>query len=262
VWRSLPVVIAVIGSATAQDPASKYALDTDRLFLQAVEDDAPVRGEAENPQEHEAYNAVLLHARRFPAAELEAAAEKGVSFRDLVAPVRRDFRYKLVYFEGRLARLRKLTPTRVLAEAGVTALYEGWVFPAGGSDPLCVLVTDPPPGVEPTGDLVPRRPVAVAGYSFKLIRYESRAADPKHPDRSVVRKAPLLMARGFTLLPEPPADTRQPWRTGFVPGVAAVVGGVVAVLVGLTVWFRHGDRAARQRLTQKENPFLATDDHR
>ncbi|MFO0849385.1 MAG: hypothetical protein U0871_12645 [Gemmataceae bacterium] len=257
--RLVIVCLALLaGPALAQGPANKYALDADRLFLQAVEDDAPVRGEDENPQEFDAYNAVLLHARQFPAAELEAAAERGVSFRDLVAPVRRDFRYKLVYFEGRLARLRKLTPTKPLAEAGVTALYEGWVFPAVGGDPLCVLVTDPPPGVEPVGDLPRPVPVAVAGYSFKLIRYESRAADPKHPDRNVVRRAPLLMARGFTRLPEP--EPGQPWRTGFAPGVAALVGGIIAVGLGLTVWFRRGDRAARRAVaSRRENPFTAGD---
>jgi hypothetical protein len=255
--------LALGGAAAGQPPAGgdKYAIDPDRFIFARVEDDAPVRSEAENREEYDAYNEVLLHARRFPPAELEAHATRDVTLRDLVQPVRQDFRFKLVYFEGRLKRVRRLEPTAPLRAAGVTDLYEGWVFPGTGRDPLCVLTTALPPGLAPALEYTPTRPVAVAGYSFKRIRYESAEDDPKEPGQKVVRRVPLLLAHSLTLRPEPDADGGRPWRTGFLPGMLAIMGAIAAVTLGLTWWYRRGDRAARRALAARRtaNPFDGPD---
>lgn len=254
---ALAVALALGGPAAAQAPADKYKLDTDRFHFTLVEDDAPVRSEGQNREEYEAYNDVLLHARQFPAAGLEAHALRDGTFLDLVRPVRQDFQFKLLYFEGRLAKLRRVEPNRGLAAAGVADLYEGWMFPAGGSDPMCVLTTELPPGLGPSREYDPRPAVAVAGYSFKLIRYESAEKDPQDPTRYRVRRAPLLMAKSFTLLPAPDADRGDSWRTGFLPGMLGVLAGIAMVVAALTLWFRRGDRAARRALEDRRarNPF-------
>jgi hypothetical protein len=252
---ALAVVLALGGSAGAQAPADKYKIDTDRFHFTRVEDDAPLRSEAQNLSEYMAYNDVLLHARQFPAAELEAHANRDVTFRDLVRPVRQDFQFDLLYFEGRLAQLRRGDPNKGQAAAGVTDWYEGWMFPLDGSDPMCVHVTELPPGLQPSREYDPRPRVAVAGYYFKMIRYESSEKDPDDPARYRVRRAPLLLAKSFTLLPTP--DAEDSWRTGFLPGMLGVLAGVAVVVAALTLWFRRGDRAARRALEDRRarNPF-------
>jgi hypothetical protein len=254
---SWAAALALGGPAAGQAPADKYKLDADRFEFTRVEDDAPVRSESQNREEYAAYNDALLHARQFPAAELEAHANRDVTFLDLVRPVRRDFQFQLLYFQGRLAKLRRLEPTRELASAGVTDLYEGWMFPANGSDPLCVLSTELPPGLTPSLGYDPWPPVAVAGYSFKLIHYESSEKDPRDASHYRVRRAPLLMAHSFTLLPQPDADGGRAWRTGFLPGMLGVLAGITVVVTALTVLFRRGDRAARRALESRRarNPF-------
>lgn len=246
---------ALLLLALAQPPV-RYALDPDRLQFQGIDDDAPVRGEADNPLEFGAYNAVLLHARGFDSAELAAAANRDVTFRDLVLPVRQDFRLKLVRLDGRLLRLRKYEATRPLKDAGVPHLFEGWLYPDAGDAPLCFLSTDLPPGLEPSHKYTPTVPVTAAGFVFKLMRYESSEPHPTDRDRGRVRKAPLLMGRSLILRPRPPEAT-DPWAAGFVPGIGAVVGGLLAVGFGLTAWYRQGDRPVKLTLSErrKQNPF-------
>lgn len=241
----------------AVDPCAETRIDPDRLHFRYVRDDAPVQHEAQNQQEFEAYNEVLALAHSFPVEKLEKCANRDVTFPDLVKDVRKDYQFKLLYFEGRLKRLRKLEPTKQLADKGVKNLYEGWMFPKNGSDPMCVLVTELPAGLEPAVEYGTPKPVTVAGYSFKLIRYESAEPDPKHQGQGRVRRAPLLMAHTFTLLPEEPADAGKAWRNGFVPGILAVVGGISAVVLGLTWWFRRGDRTLRREIAGRraQNPF-------
>jgi hypothetical protein len=252
------VALAVCGAAAGQSPdPDRYKIDSDRFQFTQVRDGVPVRSESENRDEYETYNDVLLHARQFTADELERAAYRDVTFADLLGKARDDYRFKLLYFEGRLKRLRRMEPTRPLAAAGVKDLYEAWVFPRNGTDPMCVLTTELPPGLEsgPT-DFEPARPVAVAGYFFKVISYEATEKDPKDPTRQRRRLAPLLMAKSLTLLPEPEADGGRAWRTGFLPGMLGVMAAIAAVVLGLTFWFRRGDRAARRALDRRDrNPF-------
>jgi len=251
------------GPTGPTDPADKFKIDTDRLSFAAVEDDAPVRGEHENKLEHEAYNILLSHARQFTVAEQEKSANRDVVFLDLVKPIRKDFQYKLVRFEGRLKRLRRLEPTKTLAAEGVKDLYEAWMFPRNGADPMCVLITELPAGLEPAVEYNPPPNVTVAGYPFKLIRYESMGFDKKDPSKHEFRKAPLLMARSFTLEPQNPndADGGILWREGFLPGMLGVMGGVAGVGLILTLWFRYGDKKVRTQLEGRRgrNPFAGAE---
>ena len=242
------------GTAPAAD---QYALDGDRRYFSLVEWDAPVRGEDRNPDEFEAYNDTLLHARQFTTDELIENATRDVTFRDLVVPTAKDFQFKLIALDGRLKRVRRVEPTKPLKAAGVTDLYECWIFPTNGSDPLCLLTLELPEGVKPAMEYPSSRPVRFAGYYFKLMQYESATPSPKSPERNVVRRAPLLMARSFTVSPEPSRDGGAAWREGFVPGLLAVVGGVAAAAFGLTWWYRRGDRAVKAAVEARRdrNPF-------
>src|SRR5262249_41020234 len=172
-----------------------------------------------------AMDGVLLPARRFSPAELQKSARTDVSFADLFRDGRRDYKLELVKFEGRLAMLKRVQPTRKLRDAGLDAAYEGWIIPKDEAHPICVLFTDPPEGVEPTGQV--NKWVSFAGYSFKLLRYESREQDQKDPKRSVVRQAPLLLGRAITVLGDPEGPAPVTWddfaRTATV---------VVVVLLG------------------------------
>ena len=245
--------------AAPTDPNAKFRIDTDRLHFGRVEDDVKVRSEDENPHEFTAYNEVLLHAHRLSAADLEQHAIRDVMFRDLVLDTRKDYQFKLVYLDGRLKRLRRLEPTKPLAEAGVKNLYEGWLFPQNGTEPVCVLTTELPAGLEPSIEYTPSKHAAVAAYSFKLMRYE--ATDPKDPSRLIVRKAPLLMGRSFKFFPERPASEGTEWWGGFLPGLLAALAGITAVTFALTWWFRRGDRSVQKKLDDRldRNPYAESE---
>ena len=256
---TLLAIVVLLGVAAPRAVAQidQYVLDGDRRHFSLIDWDAPVRGEDRNPDEFEAYNDALLHARLFTTAELLGHASRDVTFRDLVVPTAKDFQFKLLALDGRLKRVRRLEPTKPLKAAGVTDLYECWIFPTAGSDPLCLLTLELPDGVEPAMDYKQSRAVQVAGYYFKLMQYESATPNPKTPERNVVRRAPLLIGRGFAVSPEPSRDGGAAWREGFLPGLLAVVGGVVAVALGITGWYRRGDRAVKAAVEARRdrNPF-------
>lgn len=250
-------LVVVPGTLRGQPPLGKYDLDADRFHFSRVEWDAPVKSEDRNRDEFEAYNDTLIHAKQFTADELISAGNRDVTFKDLVKPVGRDFQFKLLTMEGRLKRMRRLVPTKPLLAAGFQNLYECWVFPKNGADPLCLLVSELPPGIEPAMDYTPAKNVTFAGYYFKLMQYESAAPNPNEPTRNQIRRAPLLMGRSFVVVPEPEVDSGKAWREGFLPGLLAVGGAVVAATLGLTLWFRRGDRTLRQALENRrsQNPF-------
>lgn len=245
---------------SAAAPADPYRIDKDRLIFTSVRDDAPFPTDGTNQAEYEAYATVLLHARQFPTADLERHARRDVTFRDLYLPVRRDYRLDLIYFEGRLKQLRRTEPTAALKEAGVKDLYEGWLFPRDEWNPVCVVVTELPPGLEPQKDLKAdemNRWVGFAGYSFKLLQYESRQADPKNPGRNVFRRAPVLLGRSVTPLAETQTGSDDPWVSTFLPAVVAGFGGVAVLILVLTWYFRRGDRVVRAAVDARHerNPF-------
>lgn len=244
-----------------ENKCDRFRLDKDKFDFGKVEDDSPVRGEDElGGHEYRTYNDILLRIREFPVNELEECARKGLAFRDLVKDVRRDYQFELVYFKGRLKRLREAKPNRPLAEGGVKALYECWVFPDDAADPMCVVTTELPEGLTPAKEYSPGKPVAFAGYSFKLMQYESSQPNPKDPSQFVRRRAPLILAKTLTLLPGPEPYDDKKWRDGFIPGILALLGVVVAVILGLTWWFGRGAKNLQREINEryeKQNPFAA-----
>jgi hypothetical protein len=255
--HSTTIAVLLLASSTpAQPPA--IPLDKDRALFDRIEDGAPVRSEAQNPDEFRAYNAVLTHARQFAVAELEAAARRDVTFRDLFNPTRQQFKLDLVYFSGRLKRLRDIGATRPLKEAGVNELYEAWLFPPDQPNPICVLITELPAGIVSQRDLAKDKmdvPVGVAGYSFKLMTYEAAEPNATDPTRGRLRQAPLLMGRSFTVLPEPGRNPSDDWYGTFLPVLIVGLLGVAGVVGGLSWWYRRQDRAVARVRDGGVNPF-------
>lgn len=246
--------------AYGNDPT---ALDRDTRVFKFIKDRAPmVRGAVSdtNWAEVASLHRVLMHSARFSAEQLEEHALPGVKFADLFEDIRRDYKLKNVKFEGRLISLRKWPVTPELQAAGVEPVFEGWIIPINEprGNPICALFTEPVPGVELTKDGRVNKWVTFAGFSFKLMMYESQEDDPKTPGKKLNKYAPLLVGRGPILRPDPDRDTPLTWGA-FVKW--AIIGGLVIVVGGgaITWYFRRGDRTARAEIdaVRGRNPFDA-----
>ncbi|HYH66654.1 MAG TPA: hypothetical protein VD866_18305, partial [Urbifossiella sp.] len=230
--------------------ASAVALETRYRAFRLVRDDAP-----QHADDLAAWNRIVLHARKFEPDALRAAARKDVTFADLFQDGRQDYQFKLVEVRGRLIRVKQIERSKELTDAGVAELYQAWVVPNNepSGNPVCVVISELPEGVEPAARM--SYSVVVAGYFFKLFHYESAEPHKDDPNRYKWRKAPLLIARGLTVLAEP--DGPREWVKWFVP---IIVGGVVFLALSavlLSRWFRVGDDRARAEYeaARVKNPF-------
>jgi len=241
--------------ATPDNPAG---LDKKLRVFQKIKDDAFIAKAEDNWEEVSAWNRVLLHARRFTPEELEKHAVE-LKFADLFTDGRRDYKLDLVKFEGRLVMLSKMKPGDRLLAAGVETAYEGWLVPKDEprGNPVCVVFTDPPEGVEPAGRV--NKWVSFAGYSFKLLRYKSGERDKEDPSKNVTKRAPLLLGRAVIGRSDPDAPASLSWGA-FANTVTLSVLGLLAAVGGLTWWYRRGDRRARQEVAahRGRNPFGTT----
>ncbi len=279
-WWSIPVALACgwTAAAAAQtsstqptpaapqaevkpaDPKGKYSFDKDHRFIadfaRNVRDPSPLRGPADDPDESDTYNALVLHANKFNQVELIGAARRDVSYGDFFAKGKGDYRFELVRFEGRLKRLRKIEPNAYLRGNGVPEIYEAWIVPVNESNPMCFVLTEKPAGIEPQLEYSPSYPVTAAGYFFKLLAYESKEPSEKTKGKFLTRHAPLLMAKSLTVGPVEDSDGGGPWREVFLPGLLTFLGLFTAFALGVTWYFRRGDRRSIQVLeSKKANPF-------
>lgn len=275
--RSLVWILLAAGPVAAQpsaadpkpppNPADKYKLDAAADRFVGIRDNTPFPwlvktrelGEAVDlDMETYAFEDVLIHAAQFTPEELEQQARRDVAFGTLLGPHRREYRCELLRFEGRLLRLQKAPVRPHLKLQGVEEIFEGWVFPFGEGDPLCVFVTQLPPGLSPQKDIrQPMNvPVAVTGYFFKLVRYEQMAFDRNNPGKHRVWAAPVLIGRSLTLLPHDPDAGGLAWP--WLMPLMAVGFSLVGVVIALLAWrYRREDRAWREQLQEKrnQNPF-------
>ena len=106
------------------------------------------------------------------------------------------------------------------------------------------MFTDPPEGVEPIGRV--NKWVTFAGYSFKLLQYESGEKDKDDPKKYVWKKAPLLLGRAIVVRPDPDGTTAVSWQS-FVTIATGVVLVLLALSLGLTFWFRRRRQASETR---------------
>jgi hypothetical protein len=243
-------------------PAKPTLAFPERNTVQAryVKDFVPVRGSGEDDNEYNTYNSLVLHTRNFTVEEMLAVARKDVSYGDLLAKDdehRESYRFDIIRFDGHLKRLKKIPSNPELAAAGIPELYEAWIYPAKDNKPICVLLIEPPAGVEPNLDIVPGRTVTVAGYFFKTIAFTSGEKASKEGN-TVTRFAPLIFAKGMIAQPLSDSDAGNIWRTAFLPAVLTVIGVLTLFVLGLTWYFRRGDRVSKRAVdANKLNPFEA-----
>jgi hypothetical protein len=248
--------------------AAKYRIEKGLSMFAGIRDDAIFPWADSGPRdltdapgdelEERAYDEVLRHARQFPVAELEANARRDVATKDLYTNGRASYKLELLYFEGWLRRLRRAEPTEILKASGIADVYEAWIFPDGNIDPICVFVTELPPGLapqaRPTDTL--NRWVSIGGYYFKTMRYESNQLSREAKGEHVTRRAPVLMGRSLTLQDEP-AGAGAAWRESFLPLVIGGAAVLALAIIGLSWYFRRGDAAIQKELERNltANPF-------
>ena len=155
------------------------------------------------------------------------------------------YRGQVVHIEGRLKRLRRFDAPRMAVKQGVPVIYEGWIFgDAYGSNPYCVIATAVPDSI-PLGETVEQL-VSFDGYFFKRYRY--KAGDGW-------RNAPLLIGHSLRKRESSNASSESDGAFAglLLPGLIAVVGGTVVLVIGLTWWFRRSDRRVRTYLDMTRN---------
>ncbi len=220
-----------------------------------------VRGLTENDNEYATYNGLVLHANNFTVDEMLAAGRKDVAYADLLAKDddhRETYRYEIIRFDGRLMRLKKIPSTPELSSQGITDLYEAWIYPAKDNKPVCVVLVEPPAGVEPNLLIVPNRTISVAGYFYKVMAFTTDEKASKEGN-TITRYAPVIFAKGMTVQPLSESNAGNIWRTSFLPAVLTTIGLLTAFVLGLMWYFRRGDRVSKKAVEAKRmNPFDAS----
>lgn len=248
--------------------ADKYRIEKGLSMFAGIKDDAILPWTDTGPREladapadrmeERAYDEVLRHARQFTTEELEAHARRDILPKDLYTNGRLTYKLDLIYFEGRLLMLRKGFVSEILRQSGVTDVYEAWIFPNGSIEPICVFLTELPPGlsVPASPNQTLNRWVAIAGYYFKTMRYEANQLSREEKGEHRIKRAPILMGRSLTLLEEP-ESAGMSWRKSFMPLVVGGAAIMAFTIIGLSWYFRRGDNRVQQELNRKleTNPF-------
>jgi len=234
----------------------RVLVDRDLEWFRKVEDPGKIRSEDENPGEYQAYSYLISFASKLDPKLMGKYSNPKVPYANLVHDIRQDYYLDLLHFEGRLRMLTSMKPTKLSQNSGVKTVYEGWLFPAKVYNPICILLTELPPGIE--ADQPINKWVKFDGYSFKLMQYES--GEMKGNGRYQWRIAPLLIGKTFEVIPEPGLDEdARTFSTSFVALVAGGLTAFVVIAIIIALWFVRSDRRIRSKLanvTQPEaNPF-------
>ena len=254
--RSTHPSAPIEAKAADGDRKAKFQFDKDRRFLKNVKDLTPIRGQADDHDEYDAYNELVLHTHQFTTAELQGAARLDVSYGDLFSKGREDYRFELIKFQGRLKRLRKIEANEYLKDNGIKELYEAWVVPNNDNNPMCIVLTEKPEGLEPNLEYNPSYRVTATGFFFKLFEYQSQEPSEKTKGGFLTRRAPLLMGKSIAVQPVEDNDGGGPWREVFLPALLTGLGLFTVFALGVTWYFRRGDRRSIKILEAKKgNPF-------
>jgi hypothetical protein len=219
-------------------------------FERAMPEDIP----KEARDEDAAYWQAVLYASKIPAGVFAEAAQKNryLTFGHLYGEPAK-YRGRIVHFEGKLVRLKRLDPPPIARGRGVRTLYEAWIYlDQPGTHPICVIMAHQPAGVEVGDDL--RLRVGVDGYFFKRYRYISGRLDKNGNNESL--STVLIVAP--TLVPVAVAPHRgESWGRGLWPWLVGFGLGVALLIVGMTWWFRRSDGRVEARLKELRAAALA-----
>jgi len=267
-----PVVVAPTFALVTTK--SRYDFDGNRAIYKGVLDFTSLR-DGDRAAEVTGYNDLVRHAQQFDPKELVAAATEiplteyvrrkftsvpskipGAPPEQRLVMEREDLRFKLLKVKGLLKRIVPIPVSDELRAVGVTNLYEMWVVQPNISEPtVCAVATELPPGLVPTPDLDPARPVVVAGFFLKVIRYPSGIIGKDGKPQAAF--APLFFCRTVVETDPPPNDGGGNWRTVFLPAILTGLGLLTVLFLGLTWWFKASDRGSRKVIEGRRqvNPF-------
>jgi hypothetical protein len=228
-------------SGLPENPSAEESKAPPLVNLESVKDEMPIR----SGEEGLAFCEALVKAHKTSNEAFQNSATRGLTYANLYNESKLH-RGKVVHFEGRLKRLRRFEPPEETKLDSVTDQYEGWIFDPEiyGANPVCVIFTDLPAGLEP-GDKLDVR-VSFDGYFFKRYRY--KAAD-------TWRDAPLLI--GHTIIVNQKPAKSDADEGGFFSGFMAVtflilLGCVFFLALLLTVWYRRSDRLVQTRVSKAQ----------
>jgi hypothetical protein len=204
-------------------------------------------------EDHQARDYLLTHARKVKPEDLARIADRGITYANLHDQPDR-YRGAAVHLNGLLRLVRRQDPPLSLRnDPDVKALYEAWIVEPDdlySRYPYCVLLSELPPGIEPSTKSI-NIPVTCDAYFFKLLQYQARGSDPKGKEEW--HEAPMLVGRTLQLA-EPPAEPENPlqesMRNVVLPIIVASTFAVILVGAVLLLFFRRGDLAVNARLKE------------
>jgi len=228
-------------SGLPENPSSEESKAPPLVNLESVEDNTPVR----SGEEGLAFCEALVKAHKTSNQTFQNSVTRGLTYANLFLESKLH-RGKVFHFEGRLKRLSRFEPPEETKLDGVADQYEGWIFDPDiyGANPVYVIFTDLPAGLEPADKLDVR--VSFDGYFFKRCRY--KAAD-------TWRDAPLLIGHTIIVNQKPAKPDAE--EGGFFSGFMAVtflvlLGCVFFLAFALTIWYRRSDRLVQTRVTNAQ----------
>jgi hypothetical protein len=237
----------------ADEFASEFAPPLNPDWLEDIADSRPLpdlRGKAADelpksalPTYHVMCQA-LIYSFQYPAEAFKKSARDNdfIKFPHLWGESK-IHRGKVIPIEGRLVRIRKRESPWPAKQAGATHYYEGWVFgDTQRAHPYCAIFTVLPEGFEVT-EKVNRR-VKFNGYYMGRFTF-------RVPDKDL--DIPLLIGPTiYGVGTVEPALDDTPFSLVVLIGVVALLTGLVAVICGISWWFRKGDRAIQAQLTARQ----------
>ncbi len=188
----------------------KFTFDSKFAIYNRVKDFEPVANEQQNPDEYQAWCDVVLHAKRFPTAELEQAGARDLTPIDLLRSNRSLYRYELLRFDGKVVCARRLPAPKFFTDnpqTGIKEMYEVRFVPVDDSPrtPVSIVFLDLPDALAAVKQKaerewldVPNTWIGAAGFYFKTM-----SAPPELGATPV--GVPLLVGKSATVLPGPPA---------------------------------------------------------
>jgi hypothetical protein len=193
--------------APRKKPPAQFALNTDRLMFAKIEDFKPVAAPRDNNDEYSAWVEVVMHAKQFATADLEAAATRDLTPVDLIKPVRSAFRCELLRFDGRLVCARRLPVPKFFTEnpdSGVKEMYEVRLVPLNESPltPVSVALLELPEALAKVRAAKPEEWVEADGW-FTAAGYFFKTMSVPGNEGSLVN-VPVLIGKSVTPLPGPP----------------------------------------------------------
>ncbi|WP_157369344.1 hypothetical protein [Zavarzinella formosa] len=237
--------------AQPRPEAESVQLDPKYENFEFIEDDAPFeyRGkkiidpkkEMAAANELKAYDYVLAFASKLKPEVMARHSARNVPYPTLFKDgLRAEYLRELMHFEGKLSLILPMKPTDGLRELDkIDKLYEVWIYPAGHNDPLCLVVSELPEGVEPGENQ--NLNVSFDGYFFKLFRYESRQDKPGEAGKKQWRRAPLFLGRTFENKGSA-ANTEPLYSDNMLLTIVLCMLTLVLCIAGLGWWLKRGGR--------------------